>query len=284
MQTTFFVLDDDSGIRRMLLNIIEDYQLGAVLGEEEDGIEGERLIVQMKPDIVLIDLLLPGQDGVEIVRKTKNLLPETQFIMISQVRNDHMVGKAYNQGIEFFIDKPINVVEVVAVIRKIQENLRMRRYLSLIHNTVRGFETVLPGQDRGHNELRGKINRIFSDLGILGEAGSNEIAALIIHLVQQVSVEEEYQLSELYRMLAGQTNKDTKAIEQRVRRTITKALQNIASIGIEDFYNDKFTQYSTTLFEFKEVKQEISFIKEKSPFRGKINVKKFLAGMTYLME
>jgi two-component system response regulator YcbB len=255
-----------------------------VVGEEENGVEAERRISLLKPDIVLIDLLLPGQDGIEIVRKLKVSGLDMQFIMISQVRNQHMVSKAYENGIEFFIDKPINVTEVVAVIRKVQEMLRLRRYLSIINDTVRGFETVPMGIERTASELKGKINRVFSELGILGEVGSPEISALVTYLAEEKREVEEYQLTDLYTVLASQSGKDSKAIEQRVRRTISKALQNIASLGIEDFYNDKFTQYSTTLFDFKEVKQEISYIKEKSPFRGKINVKKFLAGMTYLTE
>jgi two-component system, response regulator YcbB len=284
LQTKFFIVDDDSGIRRILQNIIEDYQLGIVVGEEENGVEAEQRILQLKPDIILIDLLLPGQDGIEIVRKLKTCGSDMQFIMISQVRNHHMISKAYENGVEFFIDKPINVTEVAAVIRKVQEMLRLRRYLSIINDTVRGFETVPMGIERTTNELKGKINRVFSDLGILGEVGSHEILALVTYLAEEKREVDEFQLTDLYNVLANQSGKDNKAIEQRVRRTISKALQNIASLGIEDFYNDKFTQYSTTLFDFKEVKQEISFIKEKSPFRGKINVKKFLAGMTYLME
>jgi len=67
-----------------------------------------------------------------------------------------------------------------------------------------------------------------------------------------------------------------------VRRAITKALQNLANIGVESYHNDKFQTYSTALFDFSEVRQEMNFVQGKSPYRGKINVKKFIEGLLFL--
>ncbi|SHI39575.1 DNA-binding domain-containing protein [Lutispora thermophila] len=70
-----------------------------------------------------------------------------------------------------------------------------------------------------------------------------------------------------------------KAIEQRIRRIILKALQNIAALGYDDFYSSKFVEYSTILFDFKQVKQEMRYLENPKEERGKINIKKFVEGV-----
>ena len=79
-------------------------------------------------------------------------------------------------------------------------------------------------------------------------------------------------------------DQDAKAIEQRVRRATTKGLQNLANLGIEDYYNEIFQSYSSSLFDFKEVRHEMNFMQGKSQYRGKINVKKFIEGLLFIAE
>ena len=72
------------------------------------------------------------------------LLPDAAFIMLSQVTSKDMVASAYEAGVEFFIQKPINSIEVESVIRKIQENLSMRRTMNRIQNIF--LEDTMPKQ------------------------------------------------------------------------------------------------------------------------------------------
>ena len=102
------------------------------------------------------------------------------------------------------------------------------------------------------------------------------------YLVGETIQGSSYQLAEVYTRLAGSVEKEAKTIEQRVRRAITKALQNVASMGVEDYYNERFQTYSTALFDFKEVRQEMDYSNGKSCYRGKINVKKFIEGTLFI--
>ena len=82
--------------------------------------------------------------------------------------------------------------------------------------------------------------------------------------------------------MSGKTGQDVKTIEQRIRRAIGKAMHNVANMGIEDYHGDKFQMYSGALFDFKEVRQEMSFTQGKGSYRGKINIKKFLEGLLFM--
>lgn len=291
MKPRLYIVDDDYGIRTILSNIIEDYDLGELIGESEDGSIAVEDILQLKPDIALIDLLLPSMDGIEIMKRAKQSGCDTQFIMISEVTSSTMVSEAYKSGIEFYINKPINVIEVVSVTRRAIESQKNKRVLQQIGQTLStssGYEdTVTTPQV---NDTRTRIIKLFTELGIMGEAGCKDLVNIIQMIVNERKETgrafHKYNMSELYKQLNHQyTQEDikssitVKAIEQRVRRTIQAALQNIANIGIEDFSNYKFERYSTSIFDFKEVKSEMDYIRGKTKYHGKINAKTFIEGV-----
>lgn len=285
MSLRFVVVDDDISIRKIVQNIIEQSDLGQVVGECEDGLSAEKVILESKPDIVLVDLLLPGQDGVELMRKLREQTTAS-FIMISESSSQQMITRAYESGIEFFIHKPVNVLELVSVVNKVQESRRLKQIISLISQTTAQYAGAgTPAAPSFEMNRKPKIYKAFSDIGIIGEAGAKNIFQMA-HIIDQLlhSPDKSYQLHEVYQQLSAQINIDVKTIEQRVRRAITKAMQNLANLGVDDYYNEKFQLYSTALFDFKEVRQEMNFIHGKSQYHGKINVKKFIEGILFLAD
>lgn len=297
MKPSFYIIDDDPGIRRILSNIIDNYHLGYVIGEAEYGNKAIDEIEELIPDIALVDLLLPSVDGIEIVKYIKNKNIDTQFIMISEVTSKDMIGDAYKSGIEYFINKPINVIEVVSIIEKAIENLNYKKALSLIGKTLEKNNYKIFSPDI-HNTQQGSIKeeiiKVFSDIGILGESGSNDL----INIIEMIATERKelgvkfhiYKVSDLYKRLNRKYKSEKKmvvsikAIEQRIRRVIQSSLENIASLGIEDYGNAKFEKYSTSLFDFTEVKRQMDYIRKKSQYKGKINVKKFIEGLLSHIE
>lgn len=284
MALQFVVVDDDIAICKIIKNIIEEYALGTVVAECADGLKAEKAIREACPDIVLVDLLLPGQDGVELIKSLEGISANISFIVISESRSQQMITMAYETGIEFFIHKPINVIEVVSVINKTKERRNLKQALSIISQTTSQYamSSVKPVENL-ESSKKGRIYRLYSDLGIIGDAGANTIYQMIqiIEGISQGNVQVAYQLNDIYQQLSLKINQDVKTIEQRVRRTIVKALQNVANLGLEDYYNEKFQAYSMALFDFKEIRREMSFIQGKGSYHGKINVKKFIEGLIF---
>ena len=114
----YFIVDDNRASRVILTTIINDSELGTVIGEAKNGAEAIPQIVMMQPEFVLIDLLMPQLDGLETIEHLRQNGFEGHFIMISQVVNKDMVAEGYSKGIEFFIHKPINKVEVQMVLKR----------------------------------------------------------------------------------------------------------------------------------------------------------------------
>ncbi|MGB6130025.1 MAG: response regulator [Psychrilyobacter sp.] len=290
----FYIVDDDPAIQKILKIIILKNELGIILGVADDGEKAIKEITSLKPDIVLVDLLLPNIDGIGIVNDLRNTDLETTFIMISEVKSPEMISKAYKSGVEFFISKPINVMEVLSVIKKVQEKIQMSNVIASFETAFKNMNSLRVAPDKSELEkkdIKKDVNLILLELGVLGELGHRDILEAIIWIKEQsYSSNQQYKLFDVYKHLKlfHEKNEGTEinisTIEQRIRRTINKILQNIANLGIEDYGNDTFIKYYSSIFDFKEVRKQMDYEREKSPYCGKINIKKFFEGILILLS
>jgi two-component system, response regulator YcbB len=276
----YFIVDDDTASRRMLEKIISEGDLGAVVGEEESGIDALTSILSIRPDVVLIDFLMPKLDGIETIEHLRKQGFQGQFIMISQVVNKEMVGEAYEKGIEFFIHKPINRLEVQSILKKTAEQLRLKQSLLTIRESLAFVESSRnKPKQRSVKEI---VHSILNDMGIIGEAGSGDMVLMMEYLInRKESTSLLPPLKELYEAVSCSTKdikKETKSIEQRIRRAIMAALNNLASIGTFDYTNPKFEYYAPRYFEFQEIRVRMKEMDQDSDetTKVKINIKKFL--------
>lgn len=272
-----FIVDDNENIIRILEQIIEDKELGEVIGSAKDGLLAEGEIDNLNPDIVLVDLLMPGLDGINLVEKLKLKRPNIQFIMISQVTSKDMVSKAYKVGIEYFINKPIDAIEVQTVINKVIEKMEMNEKLRQIESLFNS------GTNKRSSRTRDRITeikRVMQRIGILGENGSQDIIDVVKYLM-----DTEQNMSDLtVQELCSNFTEHPKTMEQRIRRTAATGLVNLASLGVEDYMNEIFTEYSNSLYSFEQVKSEMDYIRGEGDSRGTVNIKKFIDGLLYYGE
>ncbi|MCM3637245.1 response regulator [Sporosarcina luteola] len=278
----YFIVDDDLACRRMLEQIIIEEELGYVAGEAENGVKSLVLIMSTQPDVVLIDFLMPELDGIETMEHLKEQGFKGQFIMISQVVNKEMVGEAYEKGVEFFIHKPINRVEVRSILTKTKENYRLQQSLQTIRESLANIGSV--GEQPMRHSVSEIVRSILNDMGIVGEAGSDDIVAIMDLLMQQQNRPSQLPpLKDLYEAAARDMEnvditKESKAIEQRIRRTIAAAVNNLASMGVVDYTSPQFEYYAPRYFDFQDIRLRMKQIEDDlpTPSRLKINIKKFL--------
>lgn len=273
-----FIIEDDISVIGILEDIVERSGLGSVCGDTGDGPLDPDQVLSLDPDLILIDLLMPGKDGIQIVRELKERGCGAKFIMISQVSAKEMIAKAYTAGVEFFIQKPINLIEVRQVISNMKSQIENERALKTIQSVFAGREA--PASRPAPAELRRrKLTHILSQLGMAGEKGSKDITDLCLILLEEGGNVSQTGVSALCARLPG----PPKSTEQRIRRAVERGLDHIASLGLEDYNNEFFLRYATRLFPFHEVRAEMAFQQGKGP-RGKASLKKFLDGLVILVE
>lgn len=281
MKNKIIIIDDDISIRMMLRFIIEKNSLGEVIEELSSGDNASELIKIYNPDIVLIDFLLPEKDGVKIIKESVKNGYRGKFIMISQVKDSDMIGEAYKQGVLFFIHKPINEIEVKTVLENLIKTIDMDRSMEIIRTTLRN--NVSPKKRESKDDLK----KIFSDLGIISEFGINDLKNVIlsIMILKEKNSSETYQLKDIFKKVVENykindgVDINFKSFEQRIRRLVYKAFENMCHVGAEDFYNPVFSKYSNILFDIGEIRKVINNFDGDEVKKGKINVKKFIEGI-----
>ncbi|MBN2796692.1 MAG: response regulator [Clostridia bacterium] len=271
----FFVVDDDENIIRILENIIHSSNLGEVVGSTSDSKSAVSQMSVLEPDIVLIDLLMPEVDGIAMSKAIQELPKSPKVIMISQVTNKSMISKAYESGIEFFINKPINRNEVAKVIENVIGKLELENKFEIMGNMFRKDQKKMVKQtvDPGHS-----IKLIFSKLGIMGEKGTEDILIICNYMIENHLSSFDFKVKDICSDLSD----NPKAMEQRLRRAINKGLINLANIGIEDYMNEIFVQYSNSLYDFQNVKAEMDYIRGKRSAGGKISIRRFIENIILL--
>lgn len=278
----YFIVDDDKASRLMLKNILEGQELGMVIGEADSGVRAIPQILSLTPDLVLIDLLMPDLDGIETIQQLKSQGFNGQFIMLSQVVSKEMVGEAYQVGVEFFIHKPINQIEVQSVLRRTAEQLRLKNSLTTIRESLALIGTL--DQPKVKRTIKEIVLAKLHDMGIIGESGSRDIVTIVEVLAEQNAAQlpplKELYEAALHKMgvQAKEIPKESKAMEQRIRRSILTAMDHLASLGAVDYTISEFEYYAPRFFDFQEITQRMKQIQEESfgMKAVKVNSKKFL--------
>lgn len=280
----FYLIDDDPAVLNILRMILEDGGYGSVCGSAGSGLDALEDLKYMRPDIALVDLLMPGMDGIEFVRQARQRYPDLHFVMLSQVSSKDMIAEAYDAGVDFFITKPINSVEVVNVINKVGKFLTMDRTMEKVRFLLQGEtlsqpdagaaappQTAQGGGERSQTALNGILQR----LGISGDPACRDIIQVVNYLVREGGQLTVAQLCDRF-------SDSPKAMEQRIRRAATAAMVNLANMGIEDYANDTFTELAGTLYHFEQVRREMDCIRGKTDCHGRVSVKKFLYSLAAL--
>ncbi|WP_243158024.1 response regulator [Aminipila terrae] len=127
----YYIIDDSLSVVKVLNRIVEEHEIGEVVGISTDPEEAASEIILEEPDIVLVDYLMPQKDGISLVRQVREVKPKINFIMISQVSDKEMVAAAYKEGVQFFIHKPINLIEVISVLKNVNDKVQLENTLGV---------------------------------------------------------------------------------------------------------------------------------------------------------
>ena len=280
----FYFVDDDKNIRTILKILVTERNLGECCGSSGNGDDALEDVAALHPDIIIVDLLMPDMDGISFVEKARKISPESACIMLSQVASKDLIAKAYESGIEFFIQKPLNAIEVESVIRNVLKTLSMHRTIGKVQSL---FETEFSENGRQSDNpspqsenFQSRLTNVLQKLGIIGELGSKDIITLITWLHDRSEPLEQQTLGRLL----SQFSENPKSVEQRIRRAASTGLVNLAHLGLEDYSNDVFTEFSKTLYNFEQVRREMDYIRRKSDKHGNVKIRSFLNALLSYCE
>ncbi len=180
------VIDDDPGIREYLDALLARH--GYEVTTAATGEEALAGLARSRPDLVTLDVVLDGMDGLETLRRLKKRLPEVPVIMLSGHGQASTIVEAMQLGASDFLRKPFEVEELELAFRKALEERALRQEVEQLRDRARkGGDTqlILSDEDDKMREVRDIIEQVAdTDITVLirGESGTGkELVARTLH-------------------------------------------------------------------------------------------------------
>jgi DNA-binding NarL/FixJ family response regulator len=124
---TIVLADDHQVVRHGLRVLLEAEPDFSVVGEASDGLEALDMLERLQPNVLVLDLMMPGMNGLEVARQTNKTSPRTSVVVLSMHTNEAYVIEALRAGARAYVLKSSTSGELVRAIREV---LAGRRYLS----------------------------------------------------------------------------------------------------------------------------------------------------------
>lgn len=132
----FLIVDDDQSTRFILNKIVEDYNLGEVIGNAYYSTVVDNFLFKFKSaDILIVNLSIPINDSLKRICDLASSFHE-KIIIVSQIADKATIAKAYSFGVEYYITKPINKLELVGAIQKVIKLVQLQKCINDIKNIL----------------------------------------------------------------------------------------------------------------------------------------------------
>lgn len=194
-----------------------------VIGASGDGVTALREIENLKPDVVLLDLVLSGIDGFMLIEKLKLSLKNQcpKFIVVSALSHDGFISKALSMGVGYYISKPYNIDAVAARVVDIMTAVP---------------ETAFPANERAKGRmLDEKISNIFITVGIPAHIKGYQFLREAIKMAISTPEIINSITKKLYPAIAEKFETSASKVERAIRHAIEVAwnrgkIENINSL------------------------------------------------------
>ncbi|MCL2840866.1 MAG: sporulation transcription factor Spo0A [Defluviitaleaceae bacterium] len=213
---TVLMADDNKEYVDVIINSLEKQADIEIVGIAYDGLEAYNKIQELKPDVVLIDGVMPKLDGLGVLEKLN--LGETQeyapiCIVLSAITQDKVTQKAMELGAEYYIAKPFDLDSLVTRIRQLKEQLK--------DPVQRGF-SARSRQNKEVN-LETKVTSILHEIGVPAHIrGYHYMREAIMMAVENLDI-LNYITKELYPTIAEKCNTTSSRVERAIRHAIEVA-------------------------------------------------------------
>ncbi len=118
---SILIADDAMFMRASIKKLMEDSG-HTVIGEAANGEEAISKFTELKPDVLILDITMPGMDGIEALKRIKEMDPAAKIIICSAVGQPAIIAKAIESGAREFIVKPFESAHLQAAVEKIMRN------------------------------------------------------------------------------------------------------------------------------------------------------------------
>ena len=149
-QITVAIVEDDSKVRHSLAGILKRGSGVQCVGEFGDAEEALRELPRLRPRVVLMDINLPGMDGVKCVWKLSELLPEMQIVMLTVYDNTDAIFNSLAAGASGYLLKPVSTAQLLAAVKDVYAG-GAPMTSNIVRKVVQSFKQPAPAERETEN-------------------------------------------------------------------------------------------------------------------------------------
>src|SRR2546421_5676778 len=162
---TIIIADDHALVRRGVRTSLDVQPALAVIGEATSGETAVRMAAELIPDVLLMDLVMPGIGGVEATRQVKQASPHTQVIVLTSYHEDEYIFPALRAGALSYVLKDVGPDELADTVRKAarDESVLHPRVASRVVQELRGTRKDTPNLFTDLSDRELEVLRLIAD-------------------------------------------------------------------------------------------------------------------------
>lgn len=221
-EITVLIADDNIEFADLLKDYMDQYEDIEVAGVARDGLQVLEMIVSLKPDVVVLDIIMPNLDGLGVLEKlsTMQMDRKPMYIMLSAIGQDVFVQRAVALGAEYYIIKPFDVEVLVTRIRQLYKEKYMTAFTT--KPVARNSELINANIDRTY-DIEVEVTNLMHEVGIPPHmAGYQYLREAIIQTVKNSKVFSSITKT-LYPAVAKKYNTTPQKVERAIRNAIESA-------------------------------------------------------------
>lgn len=221
MSIRVVLVDDNLDLVSLLSDFLSLQEDIAVVGTAANGLDAVHLIEKVKPEIVILDIIMPYLGGIGVLERISNLnIPDPpQFIVLSAVGQTDILQIALSLGVSYYMIKPFDMKELVLIIRKLKRCKDAHK-------------------ENEHQKIidEADIKELFGKIGVLAHLKGYHYLVRAIHIM----LEDPSAINAVTRKIYSEVAKQYGSTPKRVERAIRNTIESTWNKGDIDTLNELF--------------------------------------------
>ena len=224
---TVLISDDNSEFARTLSNYLENDEDMQVVGMAKDGEEALSIISTIKPDIVLLDVIMPHLDGLGVLERLNSMRLENPpiCIMLSAVGQDKITQKAITLGAQYYVVKPFDIEVLIKRIKELKyyQPATNNKNGFIVKETKTQYIDIPQNEKKNEDSLEALVTNIIHEVGVPAHIkGYQYLREAIMMVVNDIDIINQI-TKQLYPDIAQKYHTTPSRVERAIRHAIEVA-------------------------------------------------------------
>ena len=220
------VSDDNQEFAKTLVNYLSKDEDLEVVGVARDGQEAYDKILQTKPDVALLDIIMPHVDGLGVLEKLNSADVEKKpmCIILSAVGQDKITQRAIELGAQYYIVKPFDISILIKRIKELKYYQPLQNKSSIIGREIKSqYIDISPANKRSEENIEALVTNVIHEIGVPAHIkGYQYLREAIIMVVSNIDMINQI-TKQLYPEIAEKYHTTPSRVERAIRHAIEVA-------------------------------------------------------------